>query len=76
MERNNPRFTRLAYILAEEENETLCLILERIKTETSLLPICLLFDGAIIETPDEQSADNLKSCLVRCQDELKVKIKC
>ena len=34
MERNNPKFTRLAYILAEEENKTLCTIVERVQEET------------------------------------------
>ena len=71
---NNPKFTSLAYILANKENEMLCKILDRIQTETRLQPIFLLFDGAIVETSDENSKVALKRCIERCQLDLMVKI--
>ena len=48
-ERKNPKYSKFAYLMAEKENEVLHNIIAEIERVASLKPLCLIYDGAIIE---------------------------
>ena len=48
-ERPNPKFSRFLYVMASKENEMISNILINIQDKTSADPICLLFDGLVLE---------------------------
>ena len=48
-ERPNPKFSRFSYVMASKENEMISNILIKIQDKTSADPICLLFDGLVLE---------------------------
>ena len=48
-ERLNPKFCRFSYVMASKENEMISNILIKIQDKTSADPICLLFDGLVLE---------------------------
>ena len=52
--RSNPKFSRFAYLMAELENEILTKILDKVELQTGSKPICLIYDGAIIESRDAE----------------------
>ena len=60
LNRANPRFSRIAYVMASEENCVLSGILEHIENETHCKPICLIYDGAIVENISGDSAEKIE----------------
>ena len=67
--------SKLSHIVAAEENAVLVGILHDIEEQTRLKPICLLFDGAIIEATDEEEKSTLRSCIQNCMDKFNVNLK-
>ena len=51
---NRSEASRLSYIIARKENELLNDILEDIHEAANLRPLCLLFNGAIVETKSNE----------------------
>ena len=49
---DNPKASKFAHMIAAEENNVLVGILSELE-QHNLKPLCLLFDGAMIETNDE-----------------------
>ena len=70
-ERNNPKYTRFAYIMANLENNALQSIKRKVE-EASLRPLCLIYDGAIIETRDETQKEMLKTVLNEVSEALRI----
>ena len=72
-DRNNPKFSKLAYLMASEEDRVLTSIVEKISQDTGLQPICLIFDGAIISN-NEETREALASSVAECELAFNVKI--
>ena len=53
--RQNPKYSRFAYAVASKENEIITEILEKICLEVGTAPICLFFDGFIIEAKTNET---------------------
>ena len=66
--------SKLAYMVAAEENEVLVGILKDIEQQALLEPLCLLFDGAIMHTRDEAERHMLRACIDGCMKKFNVSI--
>ena len=58
--------------MAGKENEMIHRVLDEIKNMISLDPICLIFDGAIVEAPDENSKMSIVQNLKQIGEKLKI----
>ena len=61
--RRNPKYTKFAYIMAKLENYLLEAIIEKVRIETFLLPITLIYDGAIVEVKNDTDRERLVKCI-------------
>ena len=54
-DRPNAKYSRFAYAIASKENEALNKIITEIELEVNAKPLCLIFDGVIIESRNEET---------------------
>ena len=73
--RDNPRYSKLSYFLADLETQLLHSILEDIEASTGLKPLCLIYDGAIIEADNSAKREALSKSLKECESKFNVKLK-
>ena len=73
-ERSNPKFSRFAYVMAHLENEVLSKIVEEVEHHTGSKAICLIYDGAIIESRDAENYAAIDGIVKQLEVELNLKI--
>ena len=73
-ERPNPKCSRFSYAMAFKENKIISNILIKIKDETSADPICLLFDGLILEAKTSDLKEKIAEVIETIENELGLKL--